>query len=82
MKTLASNFDQYALKLFVLLTNLVMKRKDLFYVCFISENNSSETVREYGHSKRGGLTGPQLLEGVAGKEGVTFFRGGGGAIFT
>ena len=25
-------------------------------------------------SKRGGLTGPQLLEGVAGKEGVTFFR--------
>ena len=31
-------------------------------------------------SKRGGLTGPQLLEGVAGKEGVTFFRGV--AIFT
>ena len=26
-------------------------------------------------SKRGDLTGPQLLEGVAGKEGVTFFRG-------
>ena len=25
--------------------------------------------------KGGGLTGPQLLEGVAGKEGVTFFRG-------
>ena len=25
--------------------------------------------------KRGGLTGPQLWEGVAGKEGVTFFRG-------
>ena len=24
------------------------------------------------------MTGPQLLEGVAGKEGVTFFRGGGG----
>ena len=24
----------------------------------------------------GGLTKPQLLEGVAGKEGVTFFRGG------
>ena len=24
----------------------------------------------------GGLTGPQLLEGVAGKEGVTFFWGG------
>ena len=24
----------------------------------------------------GGLTGPQLLEGVVGKEGVTFFRGG------
>ena len=81
MKTLVSNFDQYVLKLFVLLTNLVMKRKDLFYVCYISENNSSETVREYGHSKRGGgLTGPQLLEGVAGKEGLTFFRGA--AIFT
>ena len=33
-------------------------------------------------SKRGGgLRGPQLLEGVAGKEGVTFFRGGV-AIFT
>ena len=27
-------------------------------------------------SKRGALTGPQLLQGVAGKEGVTFFRGG------
>ena len=27
-------------------------------------------------SKRGGLTGPQLLEGVARKEGVTFFREG------
>ena len=80
MKTLVSNFDQYVLKLFVLLTNLVMKRKDLFYVCYISENNSSETVSEYGHSKRGGLTGPQLLEGVAGKEGLTFFRGA--AIFT
>ena len=26
-------------------------------------------------SKKGGLTGPQLLEGVGGKEGVTFFRG-------
>ena len=26
-------------------------------------------------SKRGGLTGPQLWEGVAGKEEVTFFRG-------
>ena len=28
-------------------------------------------------SKRGGLTEPQLLKGVAGKAGVTFFRGGG-----
>ena len=27
-------------------------------------------------SKRQGLTGPQLLEGVAGKERVTFLRGG------
>ena len=27
-------------------------------------------------SKKGGLTGPQLWEGVAGKEGVTFFREG------
>ena len=27
-------------------------------------------------SKRGGLTGPQLLQEVAGKEGVTFFRWG------
>ena len=26
--------------------------------------------------KGGGLTGPHLLEGVAGKEGLTFFRGG------
>ena len=25
----------------------------------------------------GGLTGPQVLEGFAGREGVTFFRGGG-----
>ena len=25
--------------------------------------------------KRGGLAGPQLLEGFAGKEGVTFFSG-------
>ena len=31
-------------------------------------------------SKRGGLTGPQLWEGVAGKEGITFFKGV--AIFT
>ena len=31
-------------------------------------------------SKRGGgaLTGPQLLEGVAGKEGDDFFQGAGG----
>ena len=29
-------------------------------------------------SKRGGLTGPQLLQEVAGKEGVTFFRWGAG----
>ena len=27
-------------------------------------------------SKSGGLTRPQLLEGVAGKEGVTFFMAG------
>ena len=32
-------------------------------------------------SKRGCLTGPQLLEGVAGKEEVTFFQAGV-AIFT
>ena len=30
----------------------------------------------------GGLTGPQLSIGVAGKEGVTFFRGGGGLQFS
>ena len=30
--------------------------------------------------KEGSLTGPKFLEGVAGKEGVTFFRGEG-AIF-
>ena len=29
-------------------------------------------------SERRGLTGPQLLEGLAGKERVTFFTGGGG----
>ena len=28
-------------------------------------------------SKMGGLTGPQLFEGVAGKEGDDFFQGGG-----
>ena len=28
--------------------------------------------------KKGSLTGPQLLEGVAGKDGVPFFGGGGG----
>ena len=34
-------------------------------------------------SKRGGLTGPQHLEGFAGKEGGDFYQGGGGvAIFT
>ena len=36
--------------------------------------------------KGGGLIGPQLLQGVAGKEGVTIFGEGGGvgglAIFT
>ena len=32
-------------------------------------------------SKRGSLTGPQLWEGVAGKEGGNFFQGGV-AIFT
>ena len=26
------------------------------------------------------MTEPQLLEGVAGKEGVTFFQGGGGLV--
>ena len=34
-------------------------------------------------SKRGGgLTGPQLLEGAAGKEGGDFFQGGGGGGVT
>ena len=34
-------------------------------------------------SKRGDLTGPQLIErGCWEREGVTFFRGGGGSIFT
>ena len=34
--------------------------------------------------QKGGLTGPQLLEGSCWERGVTFFRGGGGddAIFT
>ena len=32
-------------------------------------------------SKRVGLTGPQLLEGVAGKEGGDFFQGRGGCNF-
>ena len=33
-------------------------------------------------SKRGGFTGPQIWEAVAGKEGLTFFRGGtrGGGV--
>ena len=31
-------------------------------------------------SKRGGLIGPQLLQGVAGKEGVTIFGEGGGGL--
>ena len=26
------------------------------------------------------LSGPQLLEGAAGKDGVNFFRGGGGGV--
>ena len=30
--------------------------------------------------KKGGLTGPQVWEGVAGKEEVIFFKRGGGAI--
>ena len=33
-------------------------------------------------SKGGGLKGSQFLEGVAGKDGVTFFKGVGGAVFT
>ena len=32
-------------------------------------------------SKRGGSTGPQFLEGVAGKEGGDFFQGGRGVQF-
>ena len=28
----------------------------------------------------GGLTGPQILEGVAGKEGGDFFQGGGAIV--
>ena len=32
-------------------------------------------------SKGGGLKGSQFLEGVAGKDGVTFFKGVGGAVF-
>ena len=35
-------------------------------------------VKPSQFSKRGGLTGPQFLEGVAGKEGGDFFQGGGG----
>ena len=31
--------------------------------------------------KRGGLTGPQLLEGIARKERGDFFQGGGGCNF-
>ena len=34
-------------------------------------------LTSYQIFKKGGLTGPQLWEGVAGKERVTFFRGGG-----
>ena len=33
-------------------------------------------------SKGGGLKESQFLEGVAGKDGVTFFKGVGGAVFT
>ena len=32
-------------------------------------------------SEREGLTGPPLLEGVAGKEGNDFFKGGAGCNF-
>ena len=32
--------------------------------------------------KGGGLAGSQFLEGIAWKEGVAFFEGGGGVVFT
>ena len=53
-----------------------MKRKDLFYVCYISENNSSETVREYGHSKMGGLDRTSAFRGGCWERGADFFQGG------
>ena len=47
---------------------------------FSAERGRAEPPTKF--SERGALTGPQILEGVAEKEGVTFFRGGGIAIFT
>ena len=47
---------------------------------FSAERSRAEPPTKF--SERGALKGSQLLEGVAEKEGVTFFRGGGIAIFT
>ena len=43
----------------------------------LSADGGEEVEPPTKFSKKGGLTGPQFWEGVAGKEGVTFFRGGG-----
>ena len=39
-----------------------------------------ETSTEFSKKEEGGLTGPQFLEGVVGKEVLTFFNGV--AVFT
>ena len=43
-------------------------------LCFNVPARRGEVETQTKFSKRGGLTEPQVLEGVAGKEGVTFFR--------
>ena len=36
-----------------------------------------EPTTKFSKNRRGALTGPGISEGVAGKEGATFFKGGG-----
>ena len=50
----------------------------MFIVCnpppFLQEEGGESSLQP--NFQKGGLTGPHVLEGAAGKEGMTFFSGG------
>ena len=65
---------------------VAVKNLEIVLLCFIIESNVCIVCTPLSAAggwafnqifKKGSLTGPQLLEGVAGKDGVPFFGGGG-----